>query len=143
MKNFKIFLCMMLVACFVLAFAACGGEKTEGNTDDTGAKDETTVPVETEDTDETEEVVEDEGFKVTVTDEDGNAVAGVVLQVCKDTCVPSVTDADGIALFNVEITSEHKISVLTLPEGYEYNGDAETYLEDGMTEYNVTVSKVA
>ena len=139
MRIFKNLLCIMLIACFVLSFAACTGGDVENNADDTTPKNDA---VETEEVKDTEEVAPS-GLKVTVTDETGTPVAGVVLQVCKDTCVPSVTDADGVASFNVEITSEHKLSVLTLPEGYEYTGEAEIYLEDGMTEFAVEITKVA
>ncbi len=138
MRILKNLLCIMLIACFALSFAAC--TSNEVVIDDNN--DETTPKIETEEIKETEETAP-AGFKVTVIDDTGAVVAGAVLQVCKDTCVPSVTDAEGVASFNVEITAEHKLSVLTLPEGYEYNGEAEIYLEDGMTEYTVTVTKVA
>lgn len=139
MNIFKKLLCLVLIACFMLCFVACTGDNTENNDDETTPKNEV---VETQDVKDTEEVAP-AGFKVYVTDETGAAVAGVVLQVCKDTCVPAVTDAEGVANFNVEVTSEHKVSVLTLPEGYEYNGEAEIYLEDGMTELTVEITKVA
>ena len=138
MKILKNLLCVMLIACFVLSFAACTSDEVVNN-DDTK---ETDPVIETEEPADTEEAAP-AGFKVTVVDADGNTVTGAVLQICKDTCVPSVTDAEGVAAFNVEVTSEHKLSVLTLPEGYEYTGEAEVYLEDGMTEYTVTVNKVA
>ena len=138
MRNLKNLLCIMLIACFVFSFAAC--TTNEVVNDDTN--DKVTSGKVTEEIKDTEEVAP-AGFKVTVTDDSGAAVAGAVLQVCKDTCVPSVTDAEGVANFNVEITAEHKLSVLTLPEGYEYTGEAGIYLEDGMMEYTVTVNKVA
>lgn len=138
MKLFKNLLCIMLIACFAFSFAACTSDDA---TSDENA-DESAPVVETEEVKDTEEP-EAAAFKVTVTDDNGAPVEGVVLQVCKDTCVPSVTDAEGVASFNVEVTSEHKLSVLTLPEGYEYNGEAEIYLEDGMTEFTVEITKVA
>ncbi len=138
MKLFKNLLCIMLIACFAFSFAACTGNDVSS---DENADDSTPV-VETEEVKDTEEPVA-AGFKVTVTDDAGAPVEGVVLQVCKDTCVPCVTDAEGVASFNVEVTSEHKLSVLTLPEGYEYTGEAEIYLEDGMTEFSVVINKVA
>ena len=138
MKFLKNLLCILLIACFAFSFAACADNDAANNENN----DDTTPKVETEEVKDTEEVAP-AGLKVTVTDDTGSPVSGVVLQVCKDTCVPSVTDAEGIASFNVEVTSEHKLSVLTLPEGYEYNGDAEIYLEDGMTEFAVEITKVA
>ena len=139
MRIFKNLLCIMLIACFALTFAACASDEPALDNDN----NDVNPPVaNTEIANETEEPA-NAGFKVTVNDDEGAAVAGVVLQVCKDTCVPCVTDAEGVATFNVEITSEHKLSVLTLPEGYEYTGEAEIYLEDGMTEFTVVVNKVA
>ena len=139
MRITKKLLCLILAACFMLCFAACTSGDVENNEDETTPKNEV---VETEEVKDTEEPAP-ASFKVTVTDETGAAVAGVVLQVCKDTCVPCVTDAEGVASFNVEVTSEHKLSVLTLPEGYEYTGEAEIYLEDGITEFSVVINKVA
>ena len=139
MKTLKHILCILLILCFAFSFAACTTVDDNANNENA---DETTPKIESEEVKETEEVAS-AGFKVTVTDDAGNSVEGVVLQVCKDTCVPSVTDAEGVASFNVEVTSEHKLSVLTLPEGYEYTGEAEIYLEDGMTEFDVVINKVA
>jgi len=78
-------------------------------------------------------------FEVIVTDADGNAVEGVMVQLCKDSCVPKVTDENGVAVFNVEVTDGYKLSVMSCPEGYEYVGDAEIYLEDGDTEYTLEI----
>ncbi len=82
-------------------------------------------------------------FKVTVVDQGGNPVSGVMIQICKDTCIPAKTDENGMATFNIEITAEHKLSVLSCPAGYEYGGEAEVYLDDGITEYTVEVVKLA
>ena len=80
-------------------------------------------------------------FEVTVIDVDGNPVKGVMVQLCKDTCVPAMTDENGVAIFSEEITDGYKLSVMSCPEGYEYTGDAEIYLEDGDTEYTIEITK--
>ncbi|MBO5767183.1 MAG: hypothetical protein J6Q72_02980 [Clostridia bacterium] len=80
-------------------------------------------------------------FKVKVVDQDGNAVSGVMVQLCKDTCMPAMTNADGVASFNAEITDGHKLSVLSCPAGYTYEGEAEIYLESAITEYTLTLKK--
>ena len=80
-------------------------------------------------------------FEVTVIDGDGNPVKGVMVQLCKDTCVPAMTDENGVAIFSEEITDGYKLSVMSCPEGYEYTGDAEIYLEDGDTEYTIEITK--
>ena len=80
-------------------------------------------------------------FEVTVIDGDGNPVKGVMVQLCKDTCVPAMTDENGVAIFSEEITDGYKLSVMSCPEGYEYTGDAEIYLEDGDTEFTIEITK--
>lgn len=80
-------------------------------------------------------------FEVTVIDGDGNPVKCVMVQLCKDTCVPAMTDENGVAIFSEEITDGYKLSVMSCPEGYEYIGDAEIYLEDGDTEYTIEITK--
>lgn len=80
-------------------------------------------------------------FEVTVKDGEGNAVEGVMVQLCKESCVPSRTDANGVATFNIEVTDGYKLSVMSCPAGYEYTGDAEIYLEDGATEYTLEITK--
>ena len=76
-------------------------------------------------------------------DTEGNPVAGVVVQVCKDECVPATSDDTGVATFKLEITEGYKLSVVTCPEGYEYTGEAEVALEVGAKEYTLTVQKKA
>ena len=74
-------------------------------------------------------------------DNEGNPVANAIVQICKDSCIPSKTNEEGIATFNVEVTAEHKLSFTSLPAGYTYEGEAEVYLSDGIDEYTLTVTK--
>ena len=80
-------------------------------------------------------------FKVKLVDGDGNAVSGVMVQLCKDTCMPAMSDSEGVASFNAEIVDGHKLSVLSCPAGYTYEGEAEIYLEAGISEYTITLTK--
>ncbi len=134
MKNFKKVLAVVLALTMLLCFCGCGG-----NTDDNTTTTSTTESQSTEN----ENPVENKGFKVTVVDEGGNAVSGVMVQLCKDACVPAKTDDNGVATFTIEVTDGYKLSVMSCPEGYEYTGEAEVYLEDGATEYTLTVKAVA
>lgn len=128
----KRFLVVFMALCMVLCLCAC--TDNQGNTD---ADDNTTAATEVT----TEAVTEAQAavaFKVTVVDGEGNPVPGVMVQICKDSCIPAKTDTDGIATFNnIEVTSEHKLSVMACPDGYTYSGEAEIYLEEGMTEYTL------
>ena len=78
-------------------------------------------------------------FEVKVVDQNGAPVQGVMIQICKDICVPKVTDANGVALFDLEIEDGHKLSVLSCPTGYSYTGEAEVYLESGSKSVTVEV----
>ena len=133
MKNIKMLLALMLIGCMIFGLCACGGTNEE----------ETTVPDTTvADTTVADTTEAAQSFKVTVVDGDGNAVSGVVVQICKDVCVPARTDDNGVASFNIAIEDGHKLSVMSCPEGYEYTGEAEVYLDEGATEYTLEISKV-
>ena len=135
----KKFLTLFLAVCMLLTLCACvGGEdkETEAATNETDKIEDTTKDTETD-------AETAAPFTVKVVDGEGNAVAGVMLQICKDSCIPARTDDNGVATFNIEVTSEHKLSVLSCPEGYEYTGEAEVYLESGISEYTVELNKVA
>lgn len=134
MKNFKKVLAVVLALTMLLCFCACGGNADDNTT--------TTSTTESQST-ENENPVENKGFKVTVVDEGGNAVSGVMVQLCKDACVPAKTDDNGVATFSIEVTDGYKLSVMSCPEGYEYIGEAEIYLEDGATEYTLEIKAVA
>ncbi len=137
MKNLMKLFSVIMVMCMVFSLCAC----VDGNEPADDDKTETTVNKETEK--ETEaETEKAAAFKVKVVDANGEAVVGVVLQICKDSCIPARTGDDGVATFNIEITEGHKLSVMSCPTGYEYNGEAEVYLESGITEYTLEVTKV-
>ena len=80
-------------------------------------------------------------FKVKLVDADGNAVSGVMVQLCKDTCMPAMSDSEGVATFNAEIVDGYKLSVLSCPAGYTYEGESEIYLDAGISEYTITLTK--
>ncbi len=129
----KKILALILALAMVFCLCACGGD-SNGPTgteplanqtqDDVSSKEEATPK-----------------FEVTVTDQDGNAVKGVMVQLCKEACVPAMTNDSGVATFSLEITDGYKLSVMSCPEGYEYTGEAEIYLEEGGTEYTLEITK--
>lgn len=124
----KKFLVLFAALCLLICMTACDNGTT-GNTEPS----ETSTVAETT----TAAATESKAVSVTVRDENGNPIQGVMLQICKDTCIPMVTDENGVASFNIEVTAEHKLSVLSCPEGYVYNGEPEMYLVEGVTEYEV------
>ena len=133
----------LIVAIVVILVVCLGGkdkdtykedDKTKVEQNDDKDKDEATE----EESDDKEEAT----FAVKVVDGDGTAVAGVVVQVCKDECVPATTDETGVATFKLEITEGYKLSVVSCPEGYEYTGE-EIALTAGITEYELKIQKKA
>ena len=133
MKNLKKVLAVLLALGMLFCFCACGGND----------EDKTTTTTTTTTTTENNQTENDAAFKVKVVDENGNALSGAMVQLCKDSCVFKETDKDGVASFDAEITDGYKLSVLACPEGYEYTGDAEVYLESGIKEYTIELKAVA
>ena len=79
-----------LVLCLTLCLAACvagGGEDTDGGSTTTTASTTTTTASNLS------------TYTVTVKTENGEPVVGVMVQICKELCVPTVTDANGVSYF--------------------------------------------
>jgi len=71
------------------------------------------------------------GYSVLVTDEEGEPVANVKVQLCTDsTCFVEATGEDGIAEFDVE-SGEYEVHILKVPEGFTKNRDAQFTSADG------------
>lgn len=141
MKMMKKLFALLLVLCMVFSLCACGGnsdtkedtqkDNIENNQDDNDA-----------DVEDDSEAQNTPAFKVTVVDEGGNPVQGVMVQVCKDICLPAITNAEGVATISLEIEDGHKLQVSSCPEGYVYEGEADIYLEAGQTEATITLKAV-
>ncbi|MBE6547409.1 MAG: hypothetical protein E7667_00825 [Ruminococcaceae bacterium] len=109
---------------------------SEDNTDKP-SEDNTEKPSE----DNTEKPDDDKvDYTVTVVDEEGNVVSGVMIQVCikNSTCLtPVVTDANGVATFSIEKRDDYQAKIFRA-EGYEYD---ENYVDFGTsTSVEITVS---
>ena len=110
MMNLKRFFVLMMAVIMVLCLCACG--------EDGKSKDEdATKPTTSESTPSTEpskpepskpedsKPVEDgkKTYTVTLTDGNGTPLAGVMVQICSENgCNPALTDANGVAVFNLE-----------------------------------------
>ena len=142
MKLTKRLLALVLGLTMLLCLAACG-EQTETSTPVESSAEsvaETFSEASAEASSEAS-LPEEAKFSVTVVDQDGNPVSGVYVQICKESCVFAMSDENGVAVFEAEITDGYKLSVLSLPEGYTYEGEAEIHLEYGATEYTLTLTK--
>lgn len=134
----KKILSIIFILCIMFSFCACGNTST---TDE--EKDNINVE---NDVDVEDDVEEDEAkatFQVKAVDQNGNGVAGVLLQLYATTSVTARTDATGVATFAVEDVSGYKLSVLSKPTGYEYYGDAEMYLTKEQSGYTLTFESTA
>lgn len=144
----KKFLALILVLCIVGCFCACtndSGNETTAPTNDTTQGVETTENKETtEATEATEDPTDDPAptYTVKVVDEAGNPVAGAIVQLCKEACVPGVTNAEGVAEFFLPEDS-YKVSFTSIPDGYVNDSTEENfYFADGSNEITL-VLKVA
>ncbi len=137
MKN--IFAVLLLLT-LVLSLCACGGQKQDPET--------TTAPEITTEPETTAEDVDDGmvDYKVTVVDEGGNPVPNIMLQLCKDTCMPAMADANGVAVFHCVEDPEYHVSVMEgmMPEGYDYTTEeTEFYFAEGEKEMTIVLKAVA
>lgn len=147
MKLTKI-ISLLIVLCLAVCLCACGGDVESSSAAESSSASDSSLDASSEassdaSSEASSEVSEAAAFTVTVVDTEGNPVSGVMVQICKESCFPAKSDENGLAKFSVEITDGYKLSVTACPAGYVYNGEAEVYLEDGATEYTVTLDAVA
>lgn len=140
----KNILSLILALCLVLGLCACGGgeETTETEAATEAATEAVTEAATEAATEASEETEADNGtvtYKVTVVDEAGAPIAGAMVQICLDTCLPGMTNAEGVAEYQVA-EADYKVSFLALPEGYTYTTEeTEFYFESGSTEMTITL----
>ena len=134
---------MILLALVLMAsFVACneGGEVT------TEAPETTAAPTETEgpaaDTTAAETEAAFAGYKVTVTDKDGNPIAGVQVQMCdsKGCRLPKATGADGVVTFDFETSDFHGLIAAPV-DGYAVDTAEEYWFENGGKELTIVLEK--
>ena len=129
---FKRFVIFALIACLSLGLCACGAAdapETTGTPETTASVPATTV---------------DDGkvtYTVKVVDTDGNPMANVAVQICKETCLPGMTNDEGVAVFNV-VEDDYKVSFMTVPAGFEAEAE-EFYFEAGSYELTITLKAAA
>lgn len=143
----KKLLAVLLTLCMVFALCACGAgsDNNEDEKNNNAVNNEVNDDADDESKDESDEdegVQTQAGFQVKIVDEGGNPVQGCMVQVCKDTCLPAISNAEGIATFNLQIEDGHKLQVSNCPEGYTYDGEADIYLEPGQKEYTLVLKAV-
>lgn len=144
MNVMKRFTAAVLLLTLVLCLCACGGSGEK--TPETEAPETEAPVVETEaPAVETEAPTEAEfnGYTVTVQDEEGNPIAGAMVQLCQDTCFPSMTNESGVAMFDLE-EADYKVAFITMPAGYTYSSEVqEFYFESGSKEMTIVLKAEA
>lgn len=80
-------------------------------------------------------------FLVTVLDNNGDTVEGVVLRLSNYSNMIACTNKDGVATFPLIASSGYKLSVVHCPKGYEYTGDANVHIKQGTSEYILNITK--
>ena len=132
MKMCKTFVAALLAVLLMVSLCACG---TPADNGDTAQTTTTTTEATTTTTGVPEGKVQ---YKVTVLDEAGAPVVGAFVQICKETCIPCPTDANGVATWTVD-EDEYKVSFAVAPAGYAVE---EAYYFDGdATELTITLKK--
>lgn len=130
----KHLICMILALMMAFTLCACGGEETPATEATEAPVVQPAVPEETEAADDGKVT-----YTIHVQDAEGNPLAGVMVQICKDSCLPGMTDAEGNAVFTVA-EDNYKVSFLSLPAGYTYTTEeTEFYFETGATEITLTL----
>ena len=121
----KKILALLLVLCAIFGLCACGGNADAGKDTTAGTTAATT---------EATEAKVDDGkvtYTVKVVDEGGNPVSGAMVQLCLEACIPALTNAEGVATYNLA-EADYKVSFVQMPAGYtadatEYHFDAGKY----------------
>ena len=129
---------LALALCMMLCLCACGGGAAPVETQPAATEAPVVVteaPVEEAAPAIPEGMVQ---YKVTVVDEAGAPIVGAMVQLCKDSCVHAITDANGVATFTLP-EDDYKASMLAMPAGYAYAGEADTFYFEGAFELTITL----
>jgi hypothetical protein len=125
MKIFALVLAMLMVAG---CFAGCTKDDAPATTEPSSSAPSISAPTKPDDNSEPPVDTKKE-YTVCVKDADGNPVAGVLVQICKEgsTCfTPSRTNDDGVATWKLDEASDYYGTVSSLEEGMP-----KVYFENG------------
>ena len=138
-----IMIALALILC--LSFVACNeepAETTAGENNTEAAPAVTDEPTAEATEEESTEAPAFDGYKVTVTDKDGNPIAGVQVQMCdsKGCRMPKATGADGVVTFTFDESDFH-VLIAAEVEGYAVDTTEEYYFTNGSKELTVVLEK--
>ncbi len=141
-------LCIVMSACVsLMACVGIGDESANSSDSSTEAPTVSGEPTaEVTEASTSDEVTEPAatGYKVTVTDKDGNPIAGVQIQMCdsKGCRMPKGTGADGTVTFDFE-TSDFHVLIAAAVDGYVVDTAEEYYFTNGSKELTIELEKAA
>ena len=151
MKIKSILLCV-LALCLMIGLCACGNDapadnKTNTTTQAGGNSTTTTATTTTTQntTTTTTTTAVDDGkvtYTVTVTDEAGNPISGAFVQLCLESCIPCMTNEQGVASYPNVAEADYKISFINIPEGYSVDTN-EFHFEEGSYEMTIVLKAAA
>ena len=137
-----IMIALALILC--LSFVACNEEPAETTVGENNATDAPAVTDEptAEGTEEGTEAPAFDGYKVTVTDSEGNPIEGVQVQMCdsKGCRMPKGTDASGVVTFTFDESDFH-VLIAEKVDGYVVDTAEEYYFTNGSKELTIELQK--
>ena len=128
MRMLKLLSVCLLAVCLLTTLCACGGEPADPV--------DSSVPTTTTTTTTMTTAAQATSYTVIVKDADGNPISGAMVQLCKETCIPTMTNANGVANWSMKV-DEYKVSFAIVPTGYAV--EEAYYFEDGATEMTITL----
>lgn len=136
--NKKVILAVLMAVCLLFTLCACAPENNDGDADVTTTTTTTTATAGTTGTTLPEGTVK---YTVTVVDETGAPLVGVMMQICKESCLPAMTDANGVATWTVA-EDDYKVSFADTSISETYEVEENYYFEDGKYEMTITVTTI-
>ena len=143
----KSLLLIVLALSLMVCLCACGSDtSTDKDTTKTTQVDTNTTTATTTTTTQTTTTTTASKanvalYTVTVTDEAGTPISGAFVQFCLESCVPCMTNAEGVASYQTFVNN-YKVSFISVPEGYEQPTE-EYYFEEGSFEMTIVLKAVA
>ena len=143
----KSILLVMVCICLTICLCACGGN--DANNDDTAntttTTASTTMTTTTATTTTTTTVASNKfTYTVNITDEAGNPIPGVMVQMCNATsCLPPCSsNAQGVVLFENKDKDDYSVKFAVLPEGYTADA-TEYFFDEGSFEMTIVLKAAA
>lgn len=146
MKNLKHLIALIMVFAMMLCLCACtndGGNETSEPVSSSGSTNESTEPSTEPSTEASEPDTDEPTYTVKVVDQDNNPMANVMVQLCLESCVPAMTNEEGVAEFYLPEADYHA-SVSVMPDGYAYaTEETEFYFAAGENSLTITLNAEA